>query len=143
MIPIWRLARAGRVQPVMLSRHSPSRPLLLGNVLADGVLVQSVLVLGWGMASFMKDLLNELTHGPARLPEGSHVTFFNPTIQPAQFQALLASAEVDEAAVHLLQGDPLDYVQLEQRIDVTKCVQPPPALLSSAAASLNYPWFQG
>ena len=29
-----------------------------------------MLVLGWGMAAFMQDLLNEMLNGPARLPEG-------------------------------------------------------------------------
>ena len=79
-----------------------------------------MLVLGWGMASFMKDLLNELTHGPARLPEGSQITFFNPTISAAEFAQLLAWCHIDPGSVHLLHGDPLVYSQLIERIDVTK-----------------------
>ena len=82
--------------------------------------LQSVLVLGWGMASFMIDLLNELTHGPARLPEGSQITFFNPTITPQAFAELLACCHIDGRAVHLLPGDPLNFRELTERIDVTK-----------------------
>ena len=39
--------------------------------------VQRLLILGWGDAVLMTDLLSELDHGPSALPRGSEVTLFN------------------------------------------------------------------
>jgi hypothetical protein len=39
--------------------------------------VQTVLLCGWGETTFMADLLHELDHGPAALPENSSVTLLN------------------------------------------------------------------
>lgn len=40
-------------------------------------LLQRLLILGWGDAVLMTDLLSELDHGPSALPSGSEVTLFN------------------------------------------------------------------
>ena len=39
--------------------------------------MQKLLILGWGDAVLMTDLLSELDHGPSALPRGSEVTLFN------------------------------------------------------------------
>lgn len=39
--------------------------------------MQKLLILGWGDAVLMTDLLSELDHGPSALPPGSEVTLFN------------------------------------------------------------------
>ena len=38
---------------------------------------QTVLLCGWGETTFMADLLHELDHGPAALPDNSSVTLLN------------------------------------------------------------------
>ena len=39
--------------------------------------MQTVLLCGWGETTFMADLLHELDHGPAALPDNSSVTLLN------------------------------------------------------------------
>ena len=39
--------------------------------------LQRLLILGWGDAVLMTDLLSELDHGPSALPKGSEVVLFN------------------------------------------------------------------
>lgn len=39
--------------------------------------MQKLLILGWGDAVLMIDLLSELDHGPSALPKHSEVTMFN------------------------------------------------------------------
>ncbi|CAL8468748.1 g8288 [Coccomyxa elongata] len=81
---------------------------------------ETVLICGWREEAFMSDLLREMDHGPSALPAGSSLTLFNSTSTEEVIARVKKRNRLRNLEVEYVSGNPLDYVELTAKIDVTR-----------------------
>ncbi|BDA43260.1 probable ion channel POLLUX at N-terminal half [Coccomyxa sp. Obi] len=81
---------------------------------------ETVLICGWREEAFMSDLLREMDHGPSALPAGSSLTLFNNTSTDEVIARVKKRNRLRNLEVEYVSGNPLDYVELTAKIDVTR-----------------------
>lgn len=78
----------------------------------------------------MGELLREMDHGPAALPPGSEVTLFNASATTEIIERVIGRNRIRYLTVRHVLGNPLDFDEVSQRLDVPRFAFPPSSPLS-------------
>jgi hypothetical protein len=70
----------------------------------------------------MGELLREMDHGPAALPPGSEVTLFNTSATEDVVKRVKFRNRLRNLTIRHVYGNPLDYDEVSQRLDVPRWV---------------------